>query len=279
LIDWLYEPSIRFLFNRGSDKPIRLWENASTMYHQLAHLYDWSGALDFAEKMLGRDTALLEANQIVPPSRILDLACGTGTLSLALAKRGYEVIGIDISEEMLTLAREKQDNASLTLQWHRDDMRYFLLDEPVDVVLCHYDSLNHLSNESELRAAFLQVSQALKPGGLFVFDLNTLDNYQTFWDGSDVYEGPNYRLKTLARFDHNLAKAEVEFQVQEYNDEGELFFREEVVQEHYFNETAVEKYLMAADFYEVQWEHFNPVEDISSDVPLKTFWHCKKRPL
>jgi SAM-dependent methyltransferase len=251
------------------------------MYHQLAHLYDWSGALDFSEKILERAVSALEAAGIQPSARIVDLACGTGTLAIALAKRGYEVVGIDLSPEMLAQARCKRQTEDpeqrLTLAWIQDDMRYFLLDPPVDAVLCHYDSLNHLSNESELRGAFLQVAQALKSGGLFAFDLNTLENYRTFWEGSDTYEGRNYRLKTVARFDENLSQAEVHFQAQEYNENGELFFQEEVVHEHYFNEAAVEKYLMAADFYDIRWEAFNPMDDPPEDVCLKTLWQCRRR--
>jgi hypothetical protein len=147
----------------------------------------------------------------------------------------------------------------------------------VDAVLCHYDSLNHLSNETELRATFLQVAQALKPGGMFLFDLNTLENYQTFWNGRDTYEGPNYQLKTQSSFNADSHKAEVQFLVQEYTDDGELMVREETVHEHYFLEEAVAKYLMAADFYDIQWEPFNPVDDIPADFPLKTFWQCKRR--
>lgn len=252
------------------------------MYHQLAHLYDWPGSLDFSEKILTRDLAVFKALNLQPPARILDLACGTGTLSLALAQQGYEVIGVDISAEMLKQAQAKQqqreaEGKPLNLRWIEDDMRYFLLDEPVDAIVCHYDSLNHLSNETELRGAFVQAAQALKSGGLFVFDLNTLENYQTFWQGKDTYEGPNYRLKTESSFNEDQNKAEVQFKVEEYNDEGELDFHSEQVFEQYFNETAVEKYLMAADFYEIQWAPFNPVDEIPAEFPLKTFWQCKRR--
>jgi SAM-dependent methyltransferase len=251
------------------------------MYHQLAHLYDWPGSLEFTDKILKRDLDAFAAQALRPQAHVLDLACGTGTLSLDLARQGYRVTGIDISEAMLKQATLKRNEAdpgqTLPVSFQQGDMRYFLLDEPVDVALCHYDSLNHLSNETELRGAFLQVTQALKPGGLFLFDLNTLENYQTYWNGRDTYEGPNYRLKTSSSFDENQSKAQVEFQVDEYNDEGELMHDSETVHEQYFNEAAVEKYLMAADFYEIRYESFNPVDELPVDFPLKTFWQCKRR--
>ncbi|HEY9745396.1 MAG TPA: class I SAM-dependent methyltransferase [Oculatellaceae cyanobacterium] len=249
------------------------------MYGQLAHLYDWAGSLDFAEAVWKLDFELLQKHHIVPPAKIIDLACGTGNLSLLAAKAGYEVLGIDIAPAMLAEAHKKltQQETPLALAFKQDDMRYFLVDEKVDAVLCHYDSLNHLSNESELRGTFLQVSQALKPGGLFLFDLNTLENYQNFWNGSDTDEGPNYRLRSVSKFDENLAKAEVHFQVDEYTDDGELLSHEESIAEQYFNETAVEKYLMAADFYDISYQPFNPVEGLDLDFPLKTFWQAKRR--
>ncbi len=251
------------------------------MYYELAHLYDWPGAADFAESVQAKALERLAAYAIHPPGRIIDLACGTGTLAIALAQAGYNVTGLDLSEPMLAQAKRKQQaldlKNELSLTWLQGDMRYFLTDTPYDAVLCHHDSLNHLSNETELRAVFLQAAQALKPGGLFLFDLNTLDNFQTFWNGADTYEGPNYQLKTVSSFDENLGKASVQFLVNEYTDSGELISRQEEVVERYFNEAAAEKYLLAADFYEIRWEPFNPVRELSSDFPLKTFWQCRKR--
>ncbi|WP_373532400.1 class I SAM-dependent methyltransferase [Vampirovibrio sp.] len=249
------------------------------MYHQIAHLYDWPGALAFASKINEKDLTLLTQAGLQKGARVLDLACGTGTLSITLAQAGYQVLGIDLSAAMLKQAKQKAaaHQPALNIEWQEGDMRYFLLNEPVDAVLCHYDSLNHLSNETELRGTFLQVAEALKPGGLFVFDLNTLENYQTFWNGKDTYEGPNYRLKTTSSFNPDSGKADVLFAVDEYNDHGELFHHEETVYEQYFNERAVEKYLMSADFYDIQHEAFNPVEDLPADFPLKTFWTCKRR--
>lgn len=247
------------------------------MYQQLAHLYDWPGALAFSQQILERDLALFQQWGTPTGSHLLDLACGTGTLSIALAKAGYTVTGLDLSATMLKQAEAKKQTAdrSLPVTFQKADMRFFELKTPVDGILCHYDSLNHLSNDSELRATFLQISQALKPGGFFIFDLNTLENYQTFWNGADQYEGPNYRLKTRARFDEALGKATVHYEVAEYTETG-LVHHAESLNQHYFTEAAVEKYLMAAGFGSIQYEPFNPVESLPPDFALKTFWHCQK---
>jgi SAM-dependent methyltransferase len=112
--------------------------------------------------------------------RVLDLACGSGTLSRNLAKRGYEVIGLDLSEPMLDEARAKQDGLC-DLSFVRGDMRDFHLEEPVDAVFCIFDSLNYLLKESELRSAFRCVQGALRPGGAFLFDLNTTHCLKSYW--------------------------------------------------------------------------------------------------
>lgn len=251
------------------------------MYHQLAHLYDWSGSLDFAGQVRDRLLPRLQDAGIPPGETLLDLACGTGTLAIALADAGYRVTGIDRSEAMLGQARRKAagrpSDVQARLHFEAGDMRFFALAEPVAAVLCHYDSLNHLSNESELRAVFLQVAQALRPEGLFVFDLNTLENYRTFWQGTDSDEGPNYRLSTEARFDEASGKAEVRFTADEHTENG-LVRRSDSLNEQYFHEAAVEKYLQASGFYDITMTPFNPVAGLPPDLTLKTWWQARRRP-
>lgn len=251
------------------------------MYHQLAHLYDWPGTLDFARQILARDLALLEAADIPPDARLADLACGTGTLAIELARRGYHVNGIDLSPAMLDQARAKSRDLPVEvrtrLSWQEADMRFFILERPVHGLLCHYDSLNLLSNETELRATFIQVARALRAHGLFAFDLNTLENFRTFWNGRDSYEGPNYRLITEATFNEELARAEVRFTADEHTEDG-LVRRNDHLVARYFNEAAVEKYLEAAGFYDIAYEPFTPLADQGGDFPLKTLWQCRRRP-
>ncbi len=257
------------------------WPFNRGMYHQLAHLYDWSGSLDFAEQTRLRLLPRLQEAGIPPGEPLIDLACGTGTLAIALAEAGYRVTGIDVSEPMLAQAQGKAralpPDVQARLHFEAGDMRFFEVAHPVAAVLCHYDSLNHLSNESELRAVFFQVSQSLRADGLFVFDLNTLENYRTFWQGTDSDEGPNYRLSTEARFDEATGKAEVRFTADEHTEQG-LVRRSESLREQYFNEAAVEKYLQAAGFYDIAMEPFNPVSDLPPDLTLKTWWQARRRP-
>ena len=110
----------------------------------------------------------------IPVRTVLDLACGTGTIACLLAERGYQVTATDGSEEMLTQAMQKA--AALPGQpplfLHQTMPRLRLL-EPVDAAVSTLDSLNYLTREKDLRETFRRVYRTLKPGGAFLFDVNT----------------------------------------------------------------------------------------------------------
>ena len=110
----------------------------------------------------------------IPVRSVLDLACGTGTIACLLAERGYQVTATDGSEEMLTQAMRKA--AALPGQpplfLHQTMPRLHLL-EPVDAVVSTLDSLNYLTRERDLRETLRRVYRVLRPGGAFLFDVNT----------------------------------------------------------------------------------------------------------
>ncbi|MCM1055368.1 MAG: class I SAM-dependent methyltransferase [Bacteroides sp.] len=101
---------------------------------------------------------------------LLDLACGSGNLSLPLNDMGYRVTGCDLSPEMLTAAAAK----SSEIQWLCLDMTELPFEAGFDFAVCGLDSLNHLKNAAEIEAAFKGVYKALKPGGVFAADMNTV---------------------------------------------------------------------------------------------------------
>ncbi len=111
--------------------------------------------------------------------RILDVCCGSGDLSAFLAERGFCVTGIDGSAEMLRFARERVP-AGLFLH---HDARSFDLPPQFDAALSTFDSLNHILEISELEQAFANVCRALRPGGLFAFDLNMEEAFVAQWHG------------------------------------------------------------------------------------------------
>jgi SAM-dependent methyltransferase len=111
---------------------------------------------------------------IRPGCRLLDLATGTGSLALAFAARGCYVTGIDRSEPMLVEARRKAAAEHLTVEFICRDLSDFQLPAVFDHAVCVYDSLNYILEPELLKRAFADTRAALKPGGLFIFDVNTV---------------------------------------------------------------------------------------------------------
>jgi len=149
------------------------------VYDPFAWFYNQGWGSDYHQQ-----AAPLLAEHVFPKlpagARVLDVCCGTGDLSRVLAARGYRVTGIDGSEGMLRFAREQTPGAEFCLA----DARRFSLGSRFDAALSTYDSLNHILDPEELEEAFSSVRRALVPGGLFVFDLNTEESFETLWCGS-----------------------------------------------------------------------------------------------
>lgn len=120
---------------------------------------------------------------------LLDLACGTGSLSLELAALGYEVIGADASAEMLSAAMRKAAETPHRVLFLHQDMASLDLYGTVDYTVCALDSLNHLPDEAALNAAIGRISLFTNPGGLFLFDVNTAYKHrEVLADNTYVYD-------------------------------------------------------------------------------------------
>lgn len=109
---------------------------------------------------------------------VLDLGCGTGSLTEALAAAGYDMIGVDGSEDMLEIAMEKKAASGLDILYLLQDMREFELYGTVRAVVSSCDCLNYILDEQELTQVFKLVNNYLDPGGIFIFDLNTPYKYR-----------------------------------------------------------------------------------------------------
>lgn len=115
------------------------------------------------------------------PHLIAELGCGTGNITQRFAKKGYDMIGIDISEDMLSEAKQKAEKANLDILYILQDMKNFELYGTVDCILSLCDSLNYITEEEELLQIFRLVNNYLEPDGLFLFDLNTEYKFQTIF--------------------------------------------------------------------------------------------------
>ena len=110
---------------------------------------------------------------------VLDLGCGTGTLTELLADKGYDMIGIDNAEDMLEIAMEKKMQSGKDILYLLQDMREFELYGTVGAVVSVCDSLNYILEDEEIQEVFRLVNNYLYPGGIFVFDFNTVYKYET----------------------------------------------------------------------------------------------------
>ena len=112
----------------------------------------------------------------IPVHTVLDLACGTGTMTALLTERGYELIGVDGSEDMLLEAREKaQTLTGVPPLFLHQSMPELDLYGTVEAAICCLDSLNYLTDAREVRETFRRLHLFIAPGGLLVFDINTVE--------------------------------------------------------------------------------------------------------
>lgn len=120
---------------------------------------------------------------------LLDLACGTGSISEVMAGLGYDVIGVDNSDEMLGMAIEKKFDSGLNIQYLCQDMRKLDMFGTIDVTICALDSINHLSSLDDVRKVFERTAFFSEIGGLFIFDVNTLYKHRRILaDNTFTYE-------------------------------------------------------------------------------------------
>lgn len=141
-------------------------------YGALADSYD-SLTRDIPyDHMLSYMEAVLERHQIRPET-VLDLACGTGSMSVLLAGRGYRVLAADMSEDMLSMAWEKAAELDNPPYFICQSMQKLRLPYTVDWVVCCLDSLNYVTDPEDCREAFRRVYAALSENGAFMFDINS----------------------------------------------------------------------------------------------------------
>lgn len=171
-----------------------------SIYNQYAAVYDRTGQIRFAVMIHVYLQDVLHRHP-VPGMRMLDLACGTGTLVLMQSERGWDATGLDQSSAMLQQARAKQALAGTPATFVEGDMRDFSFPQPFDLVTCFYDSLNYLVEPDDMLACFKAVGNVLAPGGLFCFDLATDHFLRVYWQGSEHYEDTTYQQVTESSFD------------------------------------------------------------------------------
>lgn len=161
-------------------------------YHALASSYDrltwdvdYAAVVDFYWQILEREQ--------LKPRTAVDLACGTGSVTVLLAKKGLQVTGVDMSEEMLCQASQKAMQAEVNIPLVCQRLEKLHLPRGVDLAVCALDSLDYITDPENCQKALCRAYKALNPGGCLIFDVNTpeklraMDNQVFLDEDEDVY--------------------------------------------------------------------------------------------
>lgn len=135
-------------------------------YEELSETRDWDAWIAFIQAVLQE----VHGNRTL---RLLDAACGTGRIAVGLMSMGHQVTGVDVSRAMLEQAGEKARAFGLELPLYHRDLRHLQLAAEFDGALCLCDSLNYITEYNEFILALKNIAESLKPGGVFLFDVNT----------------------------------------------------------------------------------------------------------
>lgn len=185
-----------------------------SIYASFARHYQQGAYLRFSERVAQEYFPAICTRFQITPTSLLDLACGTGYFALSQAQQGMRVCGLDQSPQLLDLAREEALKAKLNVRWIQGDMAKFSFPEEFDCVSCFFDSLNYLIRYNDLADCFKNVNLALRPGGYFVFDMNTIYGLAVLWQKQTYLiarETPDYLEVHENSYDYenNLASMRV----------------------------------------------------------------------
>ena len=215
-------------------------------YHELAKSYDrltndvdYEATVEFYMQILAREG--------VKPRTVVDLACGTGSVTEILARKGYQVTGVDMSEEMLTEAMAKVMDMENPPRFVCQKLQELKLPRAVDMAVCALDSLDYVTDPADCAEAIRRTWKALNPGGIFIFDVNTPEKLramdgQVFLDEDDdvycVWRGEFDEDTNICSYGMDL-----------FQREGEVWFRSfEEHREYAYSARQLVGYLKDAGF-------------------------------
>ncbi len=198
--------------------------------------------------------------------KVLDLACGTGSITVPMAKMGYEMTGIDLSAEMLALAQKKAEEAHARIRFSEQNIALFDAGFGYDAAICSFDGYNYLTSPKDVTSSFARVHETLRDGGLFIFDVSTPYKYEHILaDNAFVYEYDDLFL-SWQNF-YNKKSALCDFYLTFFMQNGECWRRvDETQRQRKYDLKRLAKMLKEAGFTvldTVSDLDFSPLEEIS----------------
>ncbi len=218
-------------------------------YEALAPFYDLlNGSVDY-EKWADRIAAVFSENGIEKGSIVLDAACGTGKMTVELAKRGYDMIGTDLSPEMLNEARNAAYDNDLEILYLLQDLTKLDLFGTVKAITCCLDSLNYLRDNKSLKTFFDLADNYIEPDGLLVFDMNAKAKFENVYgENCYVLEEENVFLTWQNFYSPKTRDCRFVLDIFEKKKSGAYQRLHEEQTEHYFPRKTVEKMLLESGF-------------------------------
>ena len=204
-------------------------------YHELAVSYDrltndvdYEATVAFYYEILKREG--------LNPRTCVDLACGTGSVTAILAQKGLEVLGVDLSEEMLTVAQQKAMELENAPRFVCQSLQELWLPRGVDMAVCALDSLDYITDPDDCKEAIRRIYKALNPGGIFIFDVNTPEKLramdgQVFLDEDDdvycVWRGEFDEESNICSYGMDLFQRNGEVWVRSFEEHREYAYSQE----------------------------------------------------
>ncbi len=239
------------------------------IYDELMNEVDYDGWVKYIEDIIKKED--------VNVKNILELACGTGNLTIPLTKKNYDIAGIDISDQMLNVAREKAEKEGVELVLLQQDIAELDFDVTnLDCILCACDGFNYITYDDDLENVFAKSHELLKDGGLFIFDISSYYKLSTIL-GNNMY-GENranvaYMWQNYFDDEQNMVEMELAFFVRGKDGKFERF--EEVHHQRAYREEEIVESLQISGFNDVK-----VYGDFTFDSPKKDseriFFVCKK---
>lgn len=157
------------------------------IYDQFASIYQRGPYVRFSQGLAESVLPDYLKDLGIKPTDLLDIACGEGSFAVAMSKQGYNVTGIDQSHRMIALAKERARDEKETVNFLVEDMRSIPYAGVFDLCTCFFDSLNYMLSVNDLLEAFQNAYKALRPGGFFIFDMNTIYGLAVDWMREETY--------------------------------------------------------------------------------------------
>lgn len=241
----------------------------ASVYDTLMADVDYPAFADFYE-------SAFRAHMEKKPAIVLDLGCGTGTLTTVLAERGYDMIGIDASPEMLSHAARRAEESGKNILYLAQDMRALDLYGTVDAAVCSLDCINYLTQKEDVAQCFASVHTFLSEGGLFIFDVNTVWKFESiFADNAYILEDEGVFVGWQNAYNEKtkLCRFYLSFFLE--NEDGTWERFEEEQRERAYSDKTLKKLLADAGFA-VLGIYGDADATPATDTDERHFFVCKK---